>query len=226
VTARSAAEIREARGEEWYKPRKRRSALHTGRRDVKTVERSEILDIASYEGIREHFRRRIIELKRARRVGIGSNVTMLFENHDSVLYQVQEMLRTERITREDAIFHELETYNDLIPGPSELSATVFLEYPEREERERMLVELAGIENKFYLEIGGEKVFARNETRGVLPDRTTAVHYTKFSLPESACAALSARKPSVFAGVDHPSYRAKTELVPRSVDELKADLDIV
>src|SRR5258708_15574595 len=98
---------------------------------MKRIERNEVLDIGSYEPLRETFRRRIIELKRVRRVAVGANITALFENHDTVLYQIQEMLRTERITREDAMLHEIETYNELIPVPGELSATLFLEYPEK-----------------------------------------------------------------------------------------------
>jgi len=192
---------------------------------VEKVERSEILDLGSYEAVREQFRRRIIELKRNRRVTIGSNVTLLFENHDTVLYQVQEMLRTERITREDAVAHEIETYNDLIPGSHELSATIFLEYPEREERERMLVALAGIEDKFFMEVAGTRLFARNETRGILPGRTTAVHYTKFVLPADAVRAFENRRAQVSVGVDHPSYRASAALAPRTIEELAFDLGV-
>src|SRR5688572_33175812 len=119
---------------------------------MKPVERGEVLELGKYEEVREHFRRRIIEEKRQRRVPLGRHMTVLFENHDSVLFQIQEMLRTERITREDAIKHEIETYNELVPGDHELSATIFVEYPEAAERDRMLVALAGLESKFYLEV--------------------------------------------------------------------------
>jgi len=190
---------------------------------MKRVERSEILDIGSYEPLREAFRRRIIEQKRLRRVQIGANITALFENHDTVLYQIQEMLRTERITREDAIVHEIETYNDLIPAEGELSVTLFLEYPERAEREEMLIELMGIEKLFYFEAGGERVALRNETRGVLPDRTTAVQYAKIPLPPAAIAALREGKGRVALGVGHPSYTAEVDLSPRTVQEIGQDL---
>ena len=104
---------------------------------MKAVERKEVLELGEYEEVREHFRRRVIELKRLRRVPLGGSLTVLFENRDTVLYQIQEMIRTERITREDAILHELETYNELLPGQDELSATIFIEFPERVERERV-----------------------------------------------------------------------------------------
>lgn len=192
---------------------------------MKPVERSEILDLGAYEVVREPFRRRIIELKRVRRVEVGGNITALFENHDTVLYQIQEMIRTERITREDAIQHEIETYNELIPEKDALSVTFFIEYPDRAERERMLAALAGVEDKFYIEVSGVRSPVRNETRGTLSDRTTAVQYTKFPLPAAAAGAVrSGAKVVVALGVDHPAYRARTELTPRTVEEIAEDLN--
>lgn len=189
------------------------------------VLRSELLDLSAYEQVRDAFRRRVIEVKRLRRVQVGPNITALFENRDTVLFQVQEMLRTERISREDAILHELETYNELVPGQNELSVTFFIEYPDREERERMLVALAGVEGKFYLEVAGTRVPVRNETRGTLSDRTTAVQYTKFPLPVALAARLRSReKQDVFLGVDHPAYSARAGLTPGAVEEIAHDLD--
>lgn len=190
---------------------------------MKRVERSEILELGAYEEIREAFRRRIIELKRVRRVPLGPNMTVLFENRDTALYQIQEMLRTERITREDAVLHEIETYNDLVPKARELSATIFVEYPEREERERMLIALAGLEQTFYFEVSGERIAVENVTHGVMPDRTTAVQYAKIPLTESAALAITSGTAHVAFGVDHPAYRARAELSPRTVEELAADL---
>lgn len=190
---------------------------------MKQIERNEVLDLGRYEEIREPFRRRIIELKHTRRVALGSNMTVLFENRDTVLYQIQEMLRTERITREDAVLHEIETYNELVPGRDELSATIFIEYAERDERDRMLGALAGVEGKFYFEVAGARFAVRNETRGVLADRTTAVHYTKFPLSPEAAAALRSGKPAA-VGVEHPAYTARAELAPRTLAELALDLE--
>jgi hypothetical protein len=148
---------------------------------MKKVERSEILDIGAYEQIRERFRAAVIEEKKHRRFQICDELSIVFENRETVLFQIQEMLRTERITKESSIQHEIDTYNELVPAAAELSATLFVEIAERETRERRLVELAGLEQTFALEVGGELNPARNETRGVLPDRTTAVHYLKFPL---------------------------------------------
>ncbi|HEX3595758.1 MAG TPA: DUF3501 family protein [Polyangiaceae bacterium] len=190
---------------------------------MKPVQRSEILELGEYEEVRERFRRRVIELKRLRRVALGANFTVLFENRDTVLYQIQEMIRTERITREDAILHEIETYNELLPGKDELSATIFIEFPERNERERMLAALAGIEGKFYLDVEGRRIVVRNETRATLPDRTTAVHYVKYPLGAEAAAALRTVKATAVLGVDHPAYRAESILVRRTLEELAQDL---
>jgi len=192
---------------------------------VERVDRKEILDLSAYEAVREPFRRRIIDLKRLRRIEVGPNITALFENHDTVLYQIQEMIRTERISREDAIAHELETYNDLIPGKDELSVTFFIEYPDRVQREHMLLALAGVEDKFYLDVAGARVPVHNQTRGTLSDRTTAVQYTKFPLPAAVGDVLrSGAKVMVALGVDHEAYRARTELLPRTIEEIAKDLE--
>jgi len=93
---------------------------------MRPIQRDEVLPIGEYETLRERFRSRIIEEKRPRRVRVGEHISVVFENRDSVLYQIQEMVRTERITSEHAILHEIETYNDLIPGEGQLSLTLFV----------------------------------------------------------------------------------------------------
>jgi hypothetical protein len=191
---------------------------------VKPVARSELLDLGAYEQVREHFRARILKSKQPRRVALGPNMTVLFENHDSVLFQVQEMLRTERITNEKAISFELETYNELIPGDAEVSATVFVEYPEREERERMLVALTGVEDDFYLVAGGERSNVVPDRRGTDPSRTMAVQYVKFPLGEAALAALREARGPVLLGVKHPAYTAEVELRTETLASLRDDFD--
>src|SRR5688572_24580768 len=113
---------------------------------MRPIDRSEILPIGEYETIRERFRARVIAEKRPRRVRIGEHLSAVFENRDSVMLQIQEMLRTERITSEPGILHEIETYNELLPGKDELSLTLFVEIPAKELRDKMLVELAGLED--------------------------------------------------------------------------------
>ncbi len=188
------------------------------------VTRGELLGLAEYEQIREAFRRRIMTLKQARRVALGTNMTVLFENHDTALYQIQEMLRTERITAEKAVLHELETYNELVPRGRELCATIFIEYPERDARERMLVALAGVETAFYVRVAGERLPVTPDLRGTDRDRTMAVQYVKFVLSEAAESALRAGHVEVSLGVEHQAYRAEVVLTPTTVQSLRDDFE--
>jgi uncharacterized glyoxalase superfamily metalloenzyme YdcJ len=152
-------------------------------------------------------------------------MSVVFENRDTVLLQIQEMLRTERITKEEGIRHEIDTYNELVPGERELSMTLFIEIPEKRERDRMLTELAGMEQHVYLELDGEKQPAIASARdGAVPERTTAVQYYKIALSEEAAKMLSARQvPLVAVVVDHPAYEARAELSPSALAELAGDL---
>ncbi len=186
------------------------------------VTRGELLGLAEYEQIREPFRQRIMAMKQARRVALGSNMTVVFENHDTALYQIQEMLRTERITAEKAIAHELETYNELVPGAHELSATIFIEYPEREQRERMLSALAGVETAFFVRVAGERLAVLPDTRGTETDRTIAVQYVKFPLTASAEAALRSGETDISLGVEHDAYRVEIVLSRATLSSLSDD----
>jgi hypothetical protein len=195
---------------------------------MKKVKRDELLDLGAYEQIRERFRAAVIEEKMNRRFSVSDELSIVFENHTTVLFQIQEMLRTERITREAPIQHELETYNELIPEPGELSATLFVEIADRDMRERRLVELAGLEGAFALEIGGHVYPARNETRGVLPDRTTAVHYVKFPLDAAGVAAVVAAgkgedAPGPRLRVRHPQLEVTKPLPPAVARAVAEDL---
>jgi hypothetical protein len=191
---------------------------------MKPVERSELLGLGAYEQIREQFRRRIIELKRVRRFALGSNMSALFENHDTVLFQIQEMLRTERISTEAAISHELHTYNSLIASGNELSVTLFIEYPDKDERERMLRALASVETCFFVTVNGQSFGGGGPKRGDRTDRTTAVHYLKFPISDEAARAIQGGAARVTIGVDHPAYRAETELGAAALTSLREDFD--
>jgi len=191
---------------------------------MQIIQRNEILPIGEYEAIRPHFRARVIEEKRARRVRLGEHITAVFENRDSVLLQIQEMLRTERITREPAILHEIETYNDLVPGDGQLSVTLFVEIAEKELRDRLLVELVGLEDAIALEVDGE----RFPVTGKRPDsfvegRTTAVHYLKVTLSDAAAAKMRARGAQAALVIAHPRYEARAELAPATIASLAEDL---
>src|SRR5215471_9722053 len=124
---------------------------------MRKVQRGELLGLSEYEQIRERFRARIIAEKRRRRLNVSEEISVLFENHYTVLFQIQEMLWTERIFKKAAVLHELETYNELIPQAQELSCTLFIEIPDKEVRERRLVELAGVEDRILLDVDGVEV---------------------------------------------------------------------
>jgi hypothetical protein len=191
---------------------------------MQLIQRNEILPIGEYEAIRPHFRARVIEEKRPRRVRLGEHVSAVFENRDSVLLQIQEMLRTERITSEAAIAHEIETYNDLVPGAGQLSVTVFVEIPDKDVRERMLIELAGLEDSVWLEVDGERFAVRGpRPDGFVEGRTTAVHYFKVTPSPEAAAKIKARKAKAALVIAHPRYEARAELGPATIAKLAEDL---
>jgi hypothetical protein len=198
---------------------------------MKPIERGEVLGLADYEAVRDRFRARVIEEKKRRRTKLGPDASAIFENRDTVLMQIQEMLRTERITKESSILHEIETYNDLLPLEHELSATILVEIDDRERRERFLVDAKGLENAFALVIAGSRCPGRpSESREGL-DRTTAVHYVKFGLTPDAEAALrrvldrkdKAEVVPVSLVATHPKYEATTTLSAAAVASLAEDL---
>ena len=188
------------------------------------IQRSEILPIGEYEAIRPHFRARVIEEKRPRRVKIGDHISAVFENRDSVLLQIQEMLRTERITSEAAILHEIETYNDLLPGERQLSVTLFVEIPEKEVRDRMLVELVGLEETIAIEIDGERFPIQGKRAdSYIEGRTTAVHYLKATLSPEATSRVAGEGAKVAIVVTHPKYDTRVDLGRATIAKLAEDL---
>ncbi|MCL2725797.1 MAG: DUF3501 family protein [Polyangiaceae bacterium] len=197
---------------------------------MKPVTRGEVLGLAEYEQIRDPFRARVIEEKKRRRVALGPHATCIFENRDTVLLQIQEMLRTERISRESAIMHEIDTYNELIPNDHEISATIMIELDDKTERERFLVEAKGLDRCFALVVDGHKCRGKHDEVRENPDRTTAVHYVKFQLVPEAEQALRAVLAKVRSASDvrvslvaeHPRYTAKTDLPSVLVRELAED----
>jgi hypothetical protein len=196
---------------------------------MKPVDRGEILGLAEYEAVRPHFRVRVIEEKKRRRVALGPKATATFENRDTVMLQIQEMLRTERITREAAILHEIETYNQLVPGKDEVSCTLMIEIPDHDARDRFLVEARGLERHVALVAGDQRARAMWDPARELEDRTSAVHYLKFPLdPRLADALRRATRNNVEIThveltVDHPAYTARAVLPADAVLALGEDL---
>ncbi|MEI7554019.1 DUF3501 family protein [Candidatus Chlorohelix sp.] len=178
---------------------------------MRVLELADVKDIAAYEKVRDEFRRRIIELKKLRRIGVGDIITLVFENRDTLLFQVQEMMRAERIVHDPQIQDELDTYNPLLPGPLELSATMFIEIDNQQELRRRLSTLLGIEEHFALVIGKNRVPARFEEGRSTAERLSTVHYVRFQLTAAQVAQLKDPLVEVALAFDHPNYREQAVL---------------
>jgi hypothetical protein len=186
------------------------------------IERNEILPIGEYERIREQFRARVIQEKKARRLHVSDIMSATFENRDTVLMQIQEMLRTERITSESGILHEIETYNDLIPRSNEVSISFFIEISDKETRDKALADLFGLEEHIALDVDGVAYPALTKKREDDVRKTTAVHYFKFALSDDATKAIAARKARVALVVSHPAYAVRAELPAQNLASLAQD----
>jgi hypothetical protein len=179
---------------------------------IRPVTLDDVVGLERYEEIRVDLRRRVIALKRNRRVPVGGEVTFVFENHSTVFFQIQEMLRAERITDLDAVRDELTVYNGLLPRPGELSATMLIEITRAEEAVTRLNELLGIDECVRLEIGADQVVPATFEEGFSKeDKLSAVQYVRFALSEAQ--QNSFRRAAVTARlvIDHRNYRATTLL---------------
>jgi Protein of unknown function (DUF3501). len=192
---------------------------------VRKLTVDDILDLRAYERERDEIRAAIIALKRRRRVALGELVTVVFENTETMRWQVMEMARAERMLRDEQIAHEVATYNELVPDEGELSATLFLELRSDAELREWLGKLVGIERCVALVLSdGTTVVAEplDEERLTRDDVTAAVHFLRFRL---GAAASKITAGPVKLVVTHPDYSAETGLAPEQQAELAADLGI-
>lgn len=190
------------------------------------ITRDSLMTLEAYARARNDFRARVIDHKKARTVSLGANITLIFEDELTMRYQVQEMLRVEKIFEEAGIQNELEAYNPLIPDGSNWKATMMIEYPEVEERQRMLAQLVGIEDKVWARVAGhESVYAiaDEDLDRSTEDKTASVHFLRFELNDAMKRALQSGAALAF-GVDHPIYRSTVDPVaPASLAALLQDL---
>jgi hypothetical protein len=192
---------------------------------MKKVDRSELLDLGAYEQIRDRFRARVMEMKKNRRADLGKHMSITFENHDTMLLQIQEMLRTERISDEKSIAHEIETYNELIPEPGQLTATHFIEYDDPDERRQMLTRLSDVREHLHLRVGDQRVTARFYVHhGEEMDRIPAVNYLTFDVGAERAAALRDETVPAALEVTHPLYQVSLDLPPGMRKALADDLE--
>jgi hypothetical protein len=182
------------------------------------IARQSLLTLEDYARQRNEFRARVIAHKKLRTVHLGGNVTLQFEDELTVRYQVQEMLRIERIFEDEGIREELEAYNPLIPDGRNLKATMMIEYPDANERQRMLARLKGIEDRVWIQAEGcERVYAiaDEDLERENEQKTSSVHFLRFELSDEMRKALKYGV-GLAMGVDHPEYRTTLEKVPAEV----------
>jgi len=194
---------------------------------MKKLTRDSLFSLEKYSDVREEFRDEVIRHKRNRRLPLGTNATLYFEDRLTMQYQVQEMLRIERIFEASGIKEELAAYNPLIPDGSNWKATFMLEFPDQSERERRLRQLAGVENRVWLRIGdGDMIrpIADEDLERTNDDKTSAVHFLRFELHENQVEALK-KGAELAAGIDHVHYEVEIRPVAANIRQsLLADLD--
>lgn len=186
------------------------------------IKRSDIKGPAIYAGMRDDYRKRIIELKRDRRVIIGDRVSMVFENRHTLISQVEEMLRAENLTSDAQIAEELDVYNAIMPSADSLSATLFLEVPPGTNARTELDRLIGLDEHLVLHIGTLSIRAAFEEGRGSTERISAVQYCRFPLTAEVLAALQVEDTPVVMEIDHPGYQYKTECTDAMRASLAAD----
>jgi len=191
---------------------------------MKLVKADEVLGLGAYESVRDRFRARIIAHKKTRRVLLGPEMSLVFEDHDTVLALIQEMLRAERISDPDAIQTEIDTYNELVPPDGSLLATLMIEIVNEAERERKRRAYVGLDGTMALELGDRRVPARFAPEGLWPDRIAVVQYLSFDLDAEAHRRLGDASASARIVCEHPSYRHAVEIPAATRASLAHDLD--
>ena len=166
-----------------------------------------LMTLEAYSKTRTEFRIKLIAHKKIRSVHLGDHVTLIFEDELTMRYQIQEMLRAEKIFEEEGIQEELSSYNPLIPDGSNWKATMMVEYPDVAERQQMLAKLIGIEDKVWVQVAGctrSYAIADEDLERENAEKTSAVHFLRFELDAQSCTAVKSGA-HISIGVDHPNY---------------------
>ena len=194
---------------------------------MQKLTREDLFSLEQYSTVRPEFRDKVLEHKKDRRIALGTNAALYFEDRLTMQYQIQEMLRIERIFEAEGIKDELDAYNPLIPDGTNWKATFMVEFPEVDERRAMLGQLVDIENKVYVQVGEyDKVYAIADEDLERADetKTSAVHFMRFELPAEQVEALKGGTP-LAAGIDHPNYQVEISPVAENIrTSLLGDLD--
>ncbi|MBT8119332.1 MAG: DUF3501 family protein [Gammaproteobacteria bacterium] len=194
---------------------------------MQKLTRKELYSLEDYLEMRDDYRKKVMAHKKNRRLELGDNVMMMFEDRLIMQYQVQEMLKAEKIFDAAGIEEELDAYNPLIPDGSNWKATMLIQYPDVEQRQKQLAQLIGIEHKIWMQVDGfDKIFAiaDEDLERDTEDKTSAVHFMRYELDDDMKAAVKSGA-AISAGVDHDNYQSIVSPIASNIrDSLAADLD--
>jgi hypothetical protein len=190
------------------------------------ISRHSLMSLEAYAKARPEFRARVMAHKKVRTLAVGPDVTLIFEDELTIRYQVQEMLRTERIFEEEGIQDELSAYNPLVPDGSNWKATMLIEYPDPDVRSRRLAELINVEDRVWVRVQGCEpayAIADEDMERETDEKTSSVHFLRFELSPAMVSALRGGA-ALAVGIDHPAYRFAVDPVSQPVrDSLVEDL---
>lgn len=193
---------------------------------MEQIQRHQLYSLEDYATIRDSFRADVMAHKKLRQIQLGEHVRLLFEDRKTMQYQIQEMLRIEKVFEAEGIQEELDAYNPLIPDGQNLKATIMVEYSDIEERKAALARLIGVERKIWLQIDGfDKVYpiANEDLDRETEEKTSSVHFARFEFTPEMIAAVKSGTP-LRAGVEHPEYHYEIDVDDAVRDSLAADFD--
>ena len=196
----------------------RNEKRETGNEPMPHITRDSLMTLEAYARARPQFRARVMAHKKNRTLELGEHLTLIFEDELTVRYQVQEMLRAERTFEEAGIQDELDAYNPLIPDGANWKATLMIEYPDVDERRRMLARLIGIEDRVWVQVAGHArvgAIADEDLERDTAEKTSAVHFLRFELDPAMVRSLK-QGAALAVGVDHPEYSHTIGAVDPSV----------
>ena len=189
------------------------------------ITRDSLMTLEAYSRYRKENKPAVMAHRRLRSVRLGEHINLQFESETSIRYQIQEMLRIEKIFEEEGINQEIEAYAPLVPDGSNWKATVMLEYPDVNERKRELARLIGVEDRLFVEVEGHPrvyAIADEDMDRENDDKTSAVHFVRFELTPAMCAAVKAGA-AVKLGCDHTHYPAHVAIPAETLSSLASDL---
>ena len=179
------------------------------------ITRESLMTLEAYHKARPEMRKQAIEQRRLRTVALGEHLNIIFENEFLMRYQIQEMLRVEKVFEDEGIQDELDAYNPLVPDGSNFKATMMLEYPNEADRKIALAKLIGVEHKMFVQVEGQPriyAIANEDLERSTSEKTSAVHFLRFELPAAAKKSLLAGA-QMMVGCEHAEYPMHVETLP-------------